>query len=193
MVQAKDFKTAIANGLSEKEAETFEKGLARLKKDIVARGYSQKAVDALTLELSSYTIPPLTDGGFHKRANGEPFYTLRVMTEGSWFEMDLPKGVPYTQLDDRKQSMVLAFEIGMNMFANMGHYLHALNPALFEDDCAGGGGGPAGYFDIETSFQHVDVKTYMDTLQQALNCRLDDLAREQKQSPNPPQGPAPKL
>lgn len=193
MVQARDFKTAIPNALSEKEAETFEKGLALLKKDIVARGYSQKAVDALNIELSSYTIPPLTDGGFHKRANGEPFYTLRVQTEGSWFEMDLPKGVPFTQLNDKLQSMVLAFEIGMNMFGNMGRYLHALNPTLFEDDCAGGSGGPAGIFDIETSFQRVDITTYMNTLRQALSYRLDDLAHEQNQAPKPPQGPAPKF
>lgn len=190
----KHYKGAIESPLNDAEALAFKTHIEDMKSVMLDRGFAQEAVDSLTFELKAWTLTISPEegrsGAFHTKANGERFYALTVSAPGSMFTMQSPQeGASYLSVPAKDQALLLGFELGMNLFNNMGHVLEVMYPGKYDRNAAGGSGGPVGIMEMETTFR-ADIDDYMTGLKTVLGMRLVNVApRVQNQTPPAPKKP----
>ena len=189
------YKNAANLPVSAADKKTFEDWVATIKSSMLGFGYAREAVEQLSFELTAHTLTISEEeartGACHTKANGKPFFALTISAPGSLEEMQLDQSLPYKQASVKSQSLMLAFECGVNIANNMEYFLKAVYPEdHFKQGCAGGANMGFDAMKVETTFQ-VPVEKYMNTFAIAARQRLTVLDKKgQPQAPKPPKGPS---
>jgi hypothetical protein len=156
--------------------EVFQQGFDKLRETMMRYGFSAGAVGQIEFRASEHMLEisdeEARSGAFHIHAGGKPFYALTLEAPGSMMELGTGGGDTNKplSLDDRQQSLLLGFEIGMNLMGRVGDVLRDVY-GLKGDNLAGGVSGEIMRCKMETTMR-CDPATYMAALNQLLDYRL---------------------
>lgn len=180
--------------ISEKAKQEFQQGFEKIRDTILSHGFDKTAVDCLTFKVSEHMLFVTDDerrgGAFHIHADGKPFYAITLTASGSL--MDLTGGqntLPVT-MPANQQSILLAFELGMNLFPKMGQILKEFYGQQ-DDKVSGGVNSELMDIRFETTMC-CDPKLYCQALDAAVAARLNMIAPKQAVMPKLPKS-SPKL
>jgi hypothetical protein len=117
----KHYDHATELDMSAQETAEVEAGLKKVRDTILRHGFAQEAVDALSFKVTKYSLnisdEEARGGAFHIHAGGQPFYAINLSAPGSLMELGGDGNA--TARPPRAQALLLGFELGMNMMANM--------------------------------------------------------------------------
>lgn len=163
--------------LTEQEQMRVELGTATLRDTMQLRGFAKEAADAVRFEVRKYTLTisnaERQSGAFHMQADGQPFYTVTVSAPGTIMDMQGIDGKNPTAMPAVKQALLLAFEIGMNLFDKVEKVIE-LNYGSPADPRAGGVSGDMLGARYETTTRR-DPLTFFAALDDLVNMRIDML------------------
>jgi hypothetical protein len=161
--------------------KSFEKGIEKVRETMLRFGFSPQAVEQLEFKVSEHMLDISDEerrsGAFHIHGDGKPFYALTLQAPGSLMELGSlgdtsnPKG-----LSDKQQSLLLAFEIGMNLMGRVNEVLTKVY-GLEGDRLAGGVSGVMMSANFETTLR-CDPAKYMQALNDLVDMRLKMIVPE---------------
>jgi hypothetical protein len=190
----KDYKGARELVMTKETREQVEKSVESLRTTILSYGFAKEAVDSLKFKVSEYILviddEERRSGAFHIFADLKPFHTIEVSAPGSIMNSMAGVGnaTPPLQMTPQQQSVLLAFEIGMNLFMRVEDVMKQLGMPF--NEAAEGGGGVSGdvYGGSYETQTRQDIQSYLGALNALLETRLNMIAPKSapKRGPSAP-------
>jgi hypothetical protein len=179
-----------------KQAEQeFQQGFKKIRDTVSSYGFDKAAVDSLAFKVSEHMLFVTEDerrgGAFHIHADGKPFYAVTLTAAGSLMDLSASnKDMSPIEMPADQQTILLAFELGMNIFPKMGQVLKEFYGQQ-DDKVSGGVSSEMMRLNFETTMR-CDPKIYCQALNDAIGARLNMIAPKQAVTPKISK-PSPKL
>jgi len=178
--------------MSPEDLDAVKAGVAAVRNTMLSYGFDRTAIEAVDFKVTQHTLTISDEerrsGAFHTQADGMPFYAVTLTAPGSMMDLAGGAPVPPVEMPADKQALLLAFEVGSNLFSRVEQALE-VKYGLKPDQRAGGVSMEIMSCNFETTTRR-EPRLFFDALNELVNLRLNMLtpklevpAEEQKAAP----------
>ncbi|MDE1153140.1 MAG: hypothetical protein PW788_11440 [Micavibrio sp.] len=157
--------------------EVVEAGVAAIRTTMLSYGFDKAAIESINFKITEHTLTISEDerrgGAFHTQADGQPFFAITLTAPGSLMDIAGGTPLPPVQMPPAQQALLLAFEVGTNLFSRVEDALE-VKYGTKRDERAGGVSADIMNCNFETTTRR-DPKLFFAALNDLVDMRLNML------------------